>query len=78
MNAFDNHKKKIMPQTDADKDTEVLLNEIKDFIVNPTYLAKVNELLFRIIKNGDPDDLEVGNLKTTEGAVRPKHSPLVP
>ena len=67
-----------MPQTDQDKDSIVLLNEIKTFIVNPTYLAKVNELLAREIKNGDPDDLEVGNLKTTEGGVRPKHAPLVP
>lgn len=67
-----------MPLTDADKDTVVLLNEIKTHIINPTYLAKVNELLSREIENGDPDELEVGGLETTKGGIRPKHQPLVP
>lgn len=67
-----------MPQTDADKSTMVLLNEIKTHIINPTYLAKVNELLAREIKNDDPDELEVGGLETTKGGIRPNHVPLVP
>jgi len=67
-----------MPQNDADKTSIVLLNEIKTFIVNPTYLAKVNELLFREIKNGDSDDITVGDSHVTRGGVRPNHIPLVP
>lgn len=62
-----------MPLTDADKDTMVLLNEIKTFIVNPTYLAKVNELLSREILENDVDDSS-----QHRGGSRPKHQPLNP
>lgn len=67
-----------MPQTDADKDSVVLLNEIKTFIVNPTYLAKVNELLAREIQANDSDDIDVGGAHVTRGGIRPKHAPIVP
>lgn len=78
MNAFDNHKKKHMPQTDQDKDSLTLLTELKNFIINPTYLAKVNELLGREIKNGDADDVIVSGTPIDRGGIRPKHAPIVP
>lgn len=62
-----------MPITDADKTTNQLLNEIKAFIINPTYLAKVNELLGREIKENDIDDSS-----QHRGGSRPNHQPLNP
>jgi hypothetical protein len=70
-----------MPQTDADKDTTVLLNEIIAGVPGnfTAVQAKLSELKDnRIIKAGDPDELQVGGLDTTKGAIRPKHQPLVP
>lgn len=80
MNAFDNLKLKVMP-SDADKDTTVLLNEIIAGVpANLTAVqAKLAELKnSRIIKTGDPDELQVGGFDTTKGGIRPKHAPLVP
>lgn len=70
-----------MPQQDSDKDTMVLLAEIKTGVPgNLTAIhAKLDELInSREIKNGDPDDVQIGGLNSTRGAVRPKHQPLVP
>ena len=82
MNAFDNNLKiHKMPQQDSDKDTMVLIGEIKSGVPgNFTAVhAKLDELInFREIKNGDADDVQIGGLNSTRGAVRPRHTPLVP
>jgi hypothetical protein len=58
--------------------TKQLLQAIGAAPLNGTQQAALTELLFREIKNGDPDELEVGGLETTKGGVRPHHAPLVP
>ena len=82
MNAFDNNIKPTkMPQQDADKDTMVLIGEIKTGVPgNFTAVhAKLDEIINnREIKNDDPDDVQIGGLNSTRGGVRPKHQPLVP
>lgn len=69
-----------MPQQDSDKDTMVLLGEIKTGVPgNLTAIhAKLDELNSREIKTDDPDDVQIGGLNSTRGAIRPKHAPLVP
>lgn len=77
--AFDESlKHKPMPNI-ADKTTEELLAQIGGAPLNGNQQAALNEILtYRIIKDGDADDLEVGGLETTKGGVRPKRAPLVP
>lgn len=70
-----------MPQTDAQKDTTVLLDEIIAGVPgNLTAVqAKLSELKdHRIIKEGDDDDIVNGGVNTTRGGIRPKHQPLIP
>lgn len=73
--AFNNHKKHSkMPLTDADKDTKQLLQELKDGIspLLTALIAKVTELQYREVKNGDADDTPA-----LRGGTRPYHSPHV-
>ena len=67
-----------MPQTNADKDTSILLAEILDGFANQTIKDKVIELQYRIIKEDDSDSIVQGGTEITKGGVRPKHIPIVP
>lgn len=67
-----------MPLSDAEKSTSTLLTEIKNSLINPVYIAKANELLFREIKSGDSDDIVQGGTQLTRGGSRPNHLPLNP
>lgn len=70
-----------MPQQDADKDTDVLIGEIKAGVPSNLTVVhhKLDELIDnRIIKENDDDDIVQGGVNTTRGGIRPKHQPLVP
>jgi len=67
-----------MPVQDKDKLTAVLLGEIKAGV--PSNLtavhAKLDELInFRIINDGDSDEIEQGGVELTKGGIRPEHAP---
>lgn len=69
-----------MPQQDQDKDTTVLLAEIKAGVPgNFTAIhGKLDELIdHRIIAQGEADDIQVGGQNTTRNGIRPKRHPLV-
>lgn len=81
MNAFDNIKPTNMPLQDADKDTDILLGEIKSGVPgNLTAIhAKLDELIDnRIVMRGDVDDIVIGDAEVNRGGIRPKHAPIVP
>jgi len=63
----------------ADKTTEELLAMIGGAPLNGNQQAALSEILtYRVIKNGDADDLQVGGELTTRGGIRPHRAPLVP
>lgn len=62
----------------ADKTTEELLAMIGGAPLNGNQQAALSEILtYRIIKDGDADDLEVGGQPTTKGGVRPRRTPVI-
>ena len=79
MTAFNNIKPNTMPQSDADKDTDVLIGEIQAGVPGnfTAVQAKISELIGRIVKNGDSDDIVVSGTAVDRGGIRPKHTPLI-
>lgn len=69
-----------MPQQDSDKQSDTLLSEAKAGVPgNLTAVhSKLDELISRVIKNGDADDIISGGVQQTRGGIRPQHAPLIP
>lgn len=80
MSAFDNNLKINKMPSDADKQTDTLISEIKSGVPgNFTAVhAKLDEIINnRIIHNSDSDDIVQGATPVTRGGIRPHHAPAI-
>ncbi len=70
-----------MPQTDADKNSDTLITEIKAGVPSnfTAVHAKLDEIINnRFIKSGDGDDIVSGGEQVTRNGIRPHHTPTIP